>query len=178
MSAQPAADAEPLSTFSHAHQGILTQLRATAQLPELARAAERARDIAQATYDLFHDAVFAHHEEEEAELFTAVLRSATDDEKPRVEALVRQLTAEHREVEALWKHLEPAVRAVARGHGPAPDAGEMQRLVQLYLQHAQFEEQQFLPLAETILGRNGNHMAALGMALHIRHVPPRILGYL
>jgi hypothetical protein len=38
-----------------------------------------------------------------------------------------------------------------------------------YLVHANFEEQWFLPLAERILGRDGNHMAALGMALHLRH---------
>ena len=34
----------------------------------------------------------------------------------------------------------------------------------------------FLPLAERILGRNGNHMAALGLALHLRHAPQPI-GY-
>ncbi|MEY2688035.1 MAG: hypothetical protein RL375_2233, partial [Pseudomonadota bacterium] len=27
----------------------------------------------------------------------------------------------------------------------------------------------FLPLSQTILGRNGDHMAALGLSLHTRH---------
>ncbi len=40
-----------------------------------------------------------------------------------------------------------------------------------YQSHAQFEEQEFLPLARQILGRDGNHLAALGLALHMRHVP-------
>jgi hypothetical protein len=44
-------------------------------------------------------------------------------------------------------------------------------MVQRYQAHAQLEEQAFLPLAQTVLGRNGNHMAALGLSLHMRHVP-------
>jgi hypothetical protein len=49
---------------------------------------------------------------------------------------------------------------------------EVQRLVTEYQGHAQYEEVEFLPLAEQILGRNSNHMAALGLSLHMRHVKP------
>jgi len=38
-----------------------------------------------------------------------------------------------------------------------------------YRAHAWFEEQEFLPLSQTILSRNPNHMAALGLSLHMRH---------
>lgn len=38
--------------------------------------------------------------------------------------------------------------------------------------HANFEEQRFLPLAETILSRNGNHMAALGLSIDLRQASP------
>jgi hypothetical protein len=34
----------------------------------------------------------------------------------------------------------------------------------------------FLPVAERILSRNGEHMAALGLALHLRHAP-LVVGY-
>ena len=33
----------------------------------------------------------------------------------------------------------------------------------------------FLPLSQTILGRNSNHMAALGVSLHMRHALPQVL---
>jgi len=46
-----------------------------------------------------------------------------------------------------------------------------------YSAHAEAEERVFLPLAEKILGRNSNHMAALGLSLHMRHAP-RILGHI
>lgn len=168
----------PLATFTRCHLGIVRQLQETAQLPELAQAAERARNIAQATLDLFDKAVLAHHEEEEDDLFPAVLRSATPAERPAVDLMVKRLTAQHREVEASWKRLEPAVRAVARGASADLDADAVADLVALYLHHARDEETNFLPLAQTILERNGNHMAALGMALHIRHVAPHVIGYL
>jgi hypothetical protein len=43
--------------------------------------------------------------------------------------------------------------------------------VRLYGEHARFEEEMFLPLADRILSRNENHMAALDIALHLRHAP-------
>ncbi|MEZ5652848.1 MAG: hypothetical protein R3E87_20115 [Burkholderiaceae bacterium] len=48
------------------------------------------------------------------------------------------------------------------------------QLIDAYLAHARFEEQEFLPLSELILNRDGNHMAALGLALHARHVLPEL----
>ena len=53
---------------------------------------------------------------------------------------------------------------------PPPET--VQALVAAYLAHADFEEEAFLPLAATVLGRNDNHMAALGLSLHMRHAPP------
>ena len=47
----------------------------------------------------------------------------------------------------------------------------VQELVQAYTAHARFEEEQFLPQAQAILSRNGNHMEALGLSLHHRHAP-------
>ena len=49
-------------------------------------------------------------------------------------------------------------------------------LVTHYREHAEFEEQNFLPLSKTILGRNGDHMAALGVSLHIGRAMPGVLG--
>ena len=44
-------------------------------------------------------------------------------------------------------------------------------LVEAYTRHAHFEEEQFLPLAQTILGRDANHLAAVGLGLHMRRLP-------
>lgn len=168
----PAADPAPLKGFSDSHRGILCALRAFAALPELAAAADRSRQVASATLQLFEGAIFPHHADEEGDLFPAVIRSAhPGEERLRVEALVERLVAEHRSVEALWKTLRPAVRRAASGIAAQLDAEAVAALTIAYNRHAAFEESEFLPLASEILGRNGNHMAALGLALHLRHAP-------
>ncbi len=162
----------PLTSFSQCHQGILSQLQAFEELPALQAAAARARTVAAQTLVLFRDAVLGHHADEENELFPAVLRSAAPGaEADQVRAMVRRLTEEHRMIEARWKNLESAVKAVAKAGAAELDTVAVQELVQLYSAHARFEEEQFLPLAQTILSRNGNHMEALGLSLHLRHAP-------
>jgi len=92
-------------------------------------------------------------------------------ERLRVEGLIDKLTAGHRELEALWESIAPGLHKVAKGQDASLDEASLSRLVQQYRQHALLEENEFLPLGETILGRNSNHMAALGLSLHMRHVP-------
>jgi hypothetical protein len=53
----------------------------------------------------------------------------------------------------------------------------LHELVSVYRAHATFEEHAFLPLSEEILGRNPNHLAALGLSLHIRQLKP-VAGYI
>ena len=167
----------PLDTFSRCHLGIIAQLCAAAELPDLADAAMRARRVAGQTLRMFKDVVIAHHAEEEAELFPAVLRSATPEEQPVVRRMVDQLTAQHRTIEAQWKQIEAQVRHVARGDDAELDHDRMAEVVQLYLQHARTEEAEFLPMADRILRRNGDHLAALAMSLHMRHAPP-VMSYI
>lgn len=162
----------PLNSFSQCHVGILSQLQAFEKLPVLQAAAAQARTVAAQTLSLFREAVLVHHADEESELFPAVLRSAVaGPEADKVRAMIRRLTEEHRMIEARWKSLEPAVRAVAKTSAADLDAAAVQELAQAYTAHARFEEEQFLPLAQTILSRNGNHMEALGLSLHLRHAP-------
>lgn len=168
----------PIQNFSNCHVGILTHLDEFAQLPALIEPANRARKIAQDTLAFFRDAVYGHHSEEERELFPAVLASAVKgEERDRITVMVNQLTAEHRTIEAAWSHLEPELKKVAKGQASDLNLAGVEHLVSQYRAHAAFEEAQFLPLAHTILGRNNNHMEALGLSLHMRHAP-RFAGHI
>ncbi len=163
----------PLNNFTDCHAGILARLSALDELPALLGPAARARQIAEQSLEFFREAIFEHHLEEERELFPAVMASAQPGaELDQVKAMARRLTDEHRSIEKLWKSLEKGLKQVARGHSTELDAAELHRLVAEYQAHARFEESEFLPLSETILGRNSNHMAALGLSLHMRHVAP------
>lgn len=168
----PATDDAPLENFSNCHLGIVTHLKTFAELPALLEPAARAHQIAETTLKFFRDAVYEHHSEEERELFPAVLASAhPGEEREWVQVMVQQLTEEHRVIEAAWTRLEPELKKVAKGQSFELNTEGVTDLVRNYLAHAAYEEQSFLPLAHTILGRNSNHMAALGLSLHIRHTP-------
>jgi len=166
----------PLTNFSQCHVGITRQLQVLAGLPALLEPAAQARRIARETVAFFRGAVQEHHAEEERELFPAVLASAKRGaEREQVQVLIDRLVAEHRQIEAMWSRLEPGLQAVAKGRDSDLDAAAVQRLVETYSGHARYEEQEFLPLSQTILGRDSNHMAALGMSLHMRHTMPEVL---
>ncbi len=171
-------DDTPIQDFSQCHVGIVKKLDMLGELPALLAPAARAREIAEKAVDFFREAIFEHHLDEERELFPAVLASAeAGTERERVQVIVKRLTNEHRELEGVWKHLEPSLKRVAKGQGVEVDVSAIQRLVTQYQAHAKYEETEFLPLAQTILGRNANHMAALGLSLHMRHNAPAIAGY-
>lgn len=70
---------------------------------------------------------------------------------------------------ASFSKLIPIVKAARKDLDTELSADDIDALVNLYLDHARYEEEVFLPLAKSILGRNGDHMAALGMSLHMRH---------
>jgi hemerythrin-like domain-containing protein len=172
---QSATDA-PISLFTKCHAGILTKLDALAELPALLEPAARARQIAADTIKFFRQVVYEHHQEEERELFPAVLSSARPgEERDRVQAIVDQLTREHRMVEHAWERLEHGLKDVAKGHSTDLRGEDVTALVQTYEAHAQYEEEDFLPLSQAILGRNSDHMAALGLSMHLRHALPEVL---
>lgn len=171
-----APSAQPVQDFSHSHAGITAKLQALAGLPALLAAAEQARRLAADALAFFDDVIEEHHGAEERELFPAVIASARPGaERAQAEALARRLTDEHRRIEAAWARLVPGLKAAAKGHETRLDPAALQQLVDTYLAHAGFEEREYLPLAQTILGRDSNHLAALAVSLHMRHTVPATL---
>lgn len=156
-----------LADFSECHHDFVAQLHSALYLPELVTAAAKARALANDLVKMFRERVVAHHAEEERELFPAVLRAALPGpELDEVRAMVTQLVGEHRDMEARWQALKPAVEAVANGQCVEIDAPLIEDMVQHFFAHAHFEEEHFLPLAQKILGRESEAMAALGRTLH------------
>ena len=162
----------PISNFSHCHIGILNHLDRLTELLHVMGDADAAKKIAQEALAYFHLGMKAHHQEEELELFPAVRNSAAPgEERKQVDHLIENLTLEHRAMESAWMAIEPALKDVIKGRTSTLDHVHFQILINRYKDHASSEEAVFLPLAEKILGRNSNHMAALGLSLHLRHVP-------
>ena len=90
-------------------------------------------------------------------------------------SLTEILTEGHHRLEAQWAKLAPALVLVADGRDSPLGAARLAQLMTDYNAHADFEEQTFLPLAQQILGRDPNHLAALDLSMHLRHALPEAL---
>lgn len=169
------ADA-PLQDFSRCHVGFVTVLETSLGLPEMLATAARSRACAADMLKMFHDSLLAHHDDEERDLFPAVLRVARPgEEADRARAMVEQLVGEHRDIAQLWKQLEPSVQAIANGYLPRLDSALLQEMVRRFNEHVRAEEEEFLPFAQQVLARQAEDMAMLGMTLHRRHEAEEIM---
>lgn len=172
----PTASDAPLQDFSRCHEGFVTVLEASLGLPEMVATAARSRACAADMLKMFRDRLLAHHDDEERDLFPAVLRVAQPGaEADRARDMVTELVREHREIAQLWKQLEPAVQAVANGYLPRLDATLLHELVRRFNDHVRAEEDEFLPFAHRVLARQAEDMATLGLALHHRHETEEIM---
>lgn len=166
---------KPIQDFSDCHVGIVNALKDLRTLSFQQGEPRQRRELAGRTLTFFRDVVTTHHLEEETELFPLVLADTrAGDEHANAQALVTRLVSEHRRVEGLYAQLAPALSAIKSGGEIPLDASSVSTLVDEYLAHAKFEEDVFLPLAQRILGRNSDHMASLGLALHIRHTSAEV----
>jgi hemerythrin-like domain-containing protein len=161
----------PMQTLRHSHDRIVDSLHALADLPQLVAQMRLARNLAATAADLFDGPLLEHHADEEQHLFPAVLASAhAGEEKEKAARMAQRLTGEHRALEQAWKAMAAPLRAIAAGKTVAIDTHALQRLIAGYTAHAAFEEDEYLPFAEEVLARDGNHMAAFGLSLHLAHV--------
>ena len=85
------ADA-PLQDFSKCHVGFVTVLETSLGLPEMIVTAARSRSCAADMLKMFRNRLLAHHDDEERDLFPAVLRIAQPgEEADRARTMVAQL---------------------------------------------------------------------------------------
>ncbi len=150
--------ADAIADFSQAHSEIISHLMAFSGLPialQSSTTLDAARKLAAESLAFFHETIYAHHVEEEQLLFPEVLsRAARSAEYRQIAAAIEQLTREHRQVEAIWSGLEPALKLISEGKSLDIDSEAVHTLVLDYGAHAAFEEAEFLPLCREILRRD------------------------
>lgn len=173
-------DESPLNEFSGCHEGIFDNFRQLLDLLALidqAGSSGEIRAIAKSQIKFFRDVVIEHHAEEEQELFSVVMDSATEGEESTLaRQYIDRLVSEHRNLEAMWSSIEGDMRRLAKGKSVQLDREIAEKLAHDYLAHATFEEQYFLPLSAQILSKND--LSALGLSLHMRHQDDNISGYI
>lgn len=170
----------PTEDYSQCHVGIIKNFQSLKELGEL-EISDPVSPLQQAQAEklvkFFKDVVLTHHKEEEQELFTVVIDCARPGEElKRAKELVARLTSEHRSLEKEWKAIEGDIKKLAKGKPVVLNKVATVLMAEHYLQHAEFEETEFLPLSAEILKDTG--MAELGLTLHSRHDNIRIPGYI
>ena len=154
-SSAPAPLDRPLATLMECHDRIRAQCdilrRLASQLPADGWDGPARKYAAANLLWFFGTTGRHHHEDEETDLFPAMIAAATGSYAERVASLVQQLEAQHRELEDAWMHLSVNVKKIADGDASVLDALEVARFTAAYREHSALEETELIPLAELIL---------------------------
>lgn len=156
----------PLEMLAACHDRIKAQCatlsRLAAHLPAHGCDAQ-AQQAASNVMRYFDSAGRHHQEDEEQDLFPAMVAAAKGENAERIALLIAQLGEEHHEIEQIWLGLRKALESLAHGENAPLDALEVNRFCGMYRTHMAVEEANLIPLAELVLG--GGALAALGRAM-------------
>ncbi|MHB1321221.1 MAG: hemerythrin domain-containing protein [Acidithiobacillus ferrivorans] len=164
--AAPSFD-DPVGLLRACHERILGHCETLERLAEhLARvgADSEARLAATRIRRYFHVAGPAHHADEEKQLFPWLL--AQPDFPPMLRAAVRNLTAQHRELEAAWRVLDADLAAVESEE--QPEALHLEPFISMNRAHVVLENGEIFPVAEKLLEEG--EARRLGAAMAKRRV--------
>jgi len=125
---------------------------------------EQARQAAASLMRYFDTAARHHHADEEEDLLPRMMAVATTRPGSRLNRMVDDITAEHREIDRVWIELRRALQGISAGENTPLDALEVDRFAKLYGTHITLEESNVYPLAEMLLSREDFAEIGTGMA--------------
>jgi hemerythrin-like domain-containing protein len=152
----PAASTEvPLEMLAACHLRVQEQC---ATLQRLARhvgahgSDAQACSAAAGVMRYFDTAARHHHDDEEIDLFPALIESMAGSDAVCLRDLTEALMRDHRELDRRWRALRAVLEQVAAGAPVQLDATEVDAFVDRYAAHIAREEAELLPMAERLLG--------------------------
>lgn len=129
------------------------QTRTGGSSAEAAVVQQDAMEAASRILRYFRIAAPLHHQDEEQDLFPALLqldRSCLVREKEQdLQADISQLQAEHPQLEQIWSQIEPWLESVAQGQ-MLPTFAPLDSFVELYDAHMQREQDKVFPLTSLL----------------------------
>ncbi len=125
-----------------------------------------ASNAARSLIRYFDTAAHDHHDDEERDLFPALLESMAGSDPVCLRELIDSLTNDHRELERLWSTVRAWLVTVAAGGVASPQAPEIDSFAGLYERHVAREEQELLPMASRLLGEG--ELERIGQAMRLR----------
>lgn len=159
----------PLEMLSACHERILRQCRTLQRLAKhyaVHGSDEAAQTAAASVLRYFQTAAIDHHHDEEDDLFPALIDSMAGSDAHCLHALVEGLATEHRQLEAYWAELSPALHAIASGAPASLETSSLDAFCAAYAAHIQREEDELLPMAARLLSDEA--IAHIGQAMRGR----------
>jgi hemerythrin-like domain-containing protein len=151
----PAAGFEvPLEMLSACHYRIERQCATMRRLVTHLAAHgsdDAARKAAAAVIRYFDTAARQHHEDEEIDLFPALIESMAGSDAVCLREITEALSADHREIEACWRRVRVELARVEAGEPVLLASSEVEALVTAYERHIEREESELLPMAARLL---------------------------
>jgi hemerythrin-like domain-containing protein len=144
----------PLAMLSACHTRIVDQCATLQRLvPHLVRhgADADARTAAANVIRYFDTAAPLHHDDEEIDLFPALIESMAGSDAVCLHEMTAALAAEHRELEARWARIRGLLTRVVAGVAVELDGDAIKSWVDLYAGHIEREERELLPMAARLL---------------------------
>jgi hemerythrin-like domain-containing protein len=151
----PAAGFEvPLEMLAACHERIRHQCETLQRLAThlVDRGAdEEASTAASAVLKYFDTAAKLHHQDEEVDLFPALIESMAGSDAVCLQDMIRHLAVEHRKLEGMWTQISHDLRRVSTGQSQGLDKTAVDGFVASCLRHIDYEESELLPMAARLL---------------------------
>lgn len=125
-----------------------------------------AQEAARAVMRYFDTAARHHHEDEEQDLFPALLESMAGSDAVCLHELTASLCSDHRLLEQRWAVLRHRLHQVAEGDSSTLEDDDVPGFVQLYAQHIAREQAELLPMAARLL--SNVELDRIGLAMRTR----------
>ena len=166
----PAASTEaPLEMLAACHTRIERQCETMKRLASHVAqhgADDEARTAASSLMRYFDTAAIQHHQDEEDDLFPALLESMAGSDPVCIREMTEGLAADHRVLEASWRRLRQVLERIAAGEPAALPSDEVDAFASLYERHLRIEEEELLPMAERLL--TDDDITRIGRAMRER----------
>jgi len=114
----------------------------------------------------FDTSALLHHADEEDDLFPALIESMSGSDAICLREIIAGLTADHRALEACWRHLRAILERIAAGECVPLLVDDVEALAVRYEQHIEREENELLPMAARLL--SDAELAGVGRAMRAR----------
>lgn len=124
-----------------------------------------AQDAARAVMRYFDTAARDHHQDEEQDLFPALLVSMAGSDAVCLRALTTSLCSDHRLLEQRWASVRQRLVHIAEGTASTLDDA-VPGFVRLYADHIAREDAELLPMAQRLL--SDAELDRIGLAMRTR----------